>query len=245
MMSHDNISDELLNSFIDNELESDEQNKLFAAMEQDEKLKARACQLHGLKKILQHAYSLPAAPLSRLTKKPRLWPGTAMQCLAAAVLLLLFGGSSGWLISSNALFNSHVKISRLIKTIQNDNVAQEPDKIIVQVSSGNPVRLKAALDETENLLQTYKHNNQPLKMEILANGSGLNLLRIGISPFGPRVEQMSAKYPNLQFFACAQTIAALQDKGVYVRLMPDTRLATSALDEINKRVHQGWDYVRT
>lgn len=244
MLQHD-ISDELLNSFIDNELDSDEQNKLFTAMAQDEVLKNHTCELQGLKRLVQHAYPLPAVKSSQPVRKLRFWPSTYVQCLAAAVLLLLFGGSSGWLISSNALFNSHAKMTRLINTIQNENIAQEPDKIIVQVSSANPVRLKAALDETENLLQTYKRSKQPLKMEILANGSGLNLLRVGATPFGQRVDQMKIKYPNLQFFACSQTINALQDKGVYIHLMPNTRLATSALDEINKRVHQGWDYVRT
>ena len=237
-----NVSDELLNAFVDNELEPAERDHLFNAIEQDDALKTRACDLNELKKILQHAYTLPAG--ASPTRKIRNWRTAWHQALAASLLLLLFGGTSGWVISANINPPISPKVTHLIKTIQSNNIAEDPDKIIVQVSNANPVRLEAALDETETLLRSYQRKHHPLTMEIIANGGGLDLLRVGISPFAQRVMRMKSEYPNLHFYACSQTVMALRNKGIDVQLLPNTELASSALDEIDKRVRQGWDYVR-
>lgn len=243
-MENKNVSDELLNAFLDNELAETDRSKLFQAFEQDETLKTRACELHNLKELMQHAYPLGPAEEPRPVKHRHIWRRMYLQGLAASLMLLLFGGSSGWILSADASAKSYPKVTHLINTIQNDNFAEEPDKIIVQVSNSNPVRLKAALDESENLLETYRATKRPLQMEIIANGGGLDLLRAGVSPYEKRLATMRAKYQNLHFYACNLTINSLKKNGVKVRLLPDTGIATSAFDEINNRVRQGWDYVR-
>ncbi|MDA8328292.1 MAG: hypothetical protein M0Z83_04890 [Betaproteobacteria bacterium] len=243
-MENKNVSDELLNAFIDNELADTDRSKLFHAFEQDETLKTRACELHNLKELIQHAYPASATPVHNPAKQRSIWRRIYLQGLAASLMLLLFGGSSGWILSADATAKSYPKVTHLINTIQSNNIAEEPDKIIVQVSNSNSVRLKAALDESENLLETYRTSKRPLQLEVIANGGGLDLLRAGVSPYENRLATMRAKYQNLHFYACNLTINALQNKGIKVRLLPDTGIATSAFDEINNRVRQGWDYVR-
>jgi len=36
----------------------------------------------------------------------------------------------------------------------------------------------------------------------------------------------------------------LRERGVAVQLLPQTAVATSALDEVVRRMHEGWTYVR-
>lgn len=236
-MDNQNVSDEFLNSFVDDELESDEKSEIFDMISRNEALKERVCELRGLKEMVQHAY--PAhmrPPVKKL--RPRL---PYVQSLAACLLLLLFGGTSGWLISESSESKSG---SNLLQAIHSNNIAGEPDKIIVHVSNSNPVRLKTALDETESLLETYKRDNRQLKVEIIANSSGVDLLRSDVSPYGMRIGLMKEKYPNLDFLACSKSISNLREKGVIVHLLPHTGIASSAVDQINKRLLQGWDYVR-
>ncbi len=239
-------SDEHLNAFIDDELDLADRNNLLEAIEKDTSLRHRLCETQGVKRLLQHAYSdLNSHPAQ--TAKRR-WKRGYTQSLMAASFLLLIGASSGWLLSLTEQHHAgsvSPRLTRLISTISNDNVAQEPDKVIVQVSSANPVRLQAALDETENLLVAYRKNNRPLQMEILANGSGLNLMMTGATPFEHRIEQMKARFPNLLLFACQQTMQEMEARGIPVHLIPNTQIAGSALEEISRRVREGWDYVRT
>lgn len=240
MMVIQNVSEELLNSFVDNQLDPNEKSEMFDAIARDGALKARVCDLRGLKEMVQHAYPpYMRLPIKRLRPVPHY-----MQSLAACLLLLLLGGTAGWFISAWSGSKSDAKTSSLLQAMQGNDIAREPDKIIVHVSNSNPVRLKTALDETENLLETYKRANRPLRMEIIANRGGVDLLRSDVSPYGARIGLMKAKYPNLDLLACSQTVNNLRKKGIAVHLLPHTGVASSALDEINKRLSQGWDYVR-
>ena len=238
-----NHSDELLNSFVDNELGLEEKNELFGSIEQDEALKARVCELRGLKEMLRHAYQQPGYVNADSLPKRRDWSRYA-QTLAASLFLLLLGGIFGWNISEKHDATKYHKVLSLFQIIQNNDIKQEPGKIIVQVSDANPLRLKTALDETESLLKSYRQTGQNLKMEIIANGGGLDLLRSDVTQYKERISMLQKEYPNLDVVGCNQSITELQKKGIAVKLLPNIRVASSALDEINRRLQQGWDYVR-
>lgn len=247
MINNQSISDELLNSFVDNELELDEKSEMFTAIGRDESLKERVCELRGLKEMVHHAYHQPPAhkvsPIKELHHRRHSYIQN-MPSLAACTLLLLLGWGSGWLMFAGPMTTNTPKIMNLFQAAQSNEIAEEPGNIIVHVSNSNPVRLKTALDETENLLAAYKRANRQLKVEIIANAGGVDLLRSDVSLFAKRIGLMQAKYPNLDFLACSQTISKLQKRGVIVHLLPHTGIATSAVEQINKRLLQGWDYVR-
>jgi len=246
MIHNQNVSDEYLNSFIDNELALDEQSEIFNAIGQDESLKERVCKFRSLKEIVRHAYSQPPAQVSAKRKIPRAWWqafAPHMPKLATCLLLLFVGWTSGTLMSFDSLNAKVSKTMGLFQASQNNEIAEQGN-IIVHVSSSNPVRLRTALDETENLLASYKRDDRKVMVEIIANAGGVDLLRSDVSPFAKRIALMQAKYPNLDFLACSQTISKLQKNGVIVHLLPHTGVAPSAVELINKRLQQGWDYVR-
>jgi len=247
MKNNQIISDELLNSFVDNELEMYEESELLNAIRHDDTLKERVCELRGLKEMVQHAYRQPPSCTVSPTKKMGHWRLSYLQNisrLAACVLLLVLGWSSGWVMSARSQSASDQKLMPVFQATQSNNVAEKPNNFIVNVSSSNPARLKTALDETENLLEANKRAAQPFKVEIVANGGGVNLLRSDVSPFAKRIALMRAKYPNFDYFACKVSISRMQKNGVIVHLLPHTGIAPSAAEEINKRLIQGWDYVR-
>jgi intracellular sulfur oxidation DsrE/DsrF family protein len=82
-------------------------------------------------------------------------------------------------------------------------------------------------------------------MEIVANGSGLDILRADVSQYAQRIEALRANYPNLTLVACGLTVQRLRDQGVVVRRIPNTVVSTSALEQIVRRIHEGWTYVPT
>ncbi len=247
MMETQNISDELLNSFVDSELALDETGELFSVIGRDDALKKRVCELRGLKEMVQHAYRQP--PVNRMSPVNKLsaWRIPRFQNmprLATCMLMLLLGWGSGWIMFAGSQSMGDPKLAHLFESTQSNNMIEKYGNIIVHVSNSNPVRLKTALDETENLLKSYKRANRHVNVEIIANGGGLDLLRSDVSPFGKRIALMKAKYPNLDLLACRQTINKLQKQGIIVKLLPHTGFANSAVEEIDKRLHQGWDYVR-
>lgn len=243
-MKQDNqgVSDEFLNAFVDDQLDGAEKSHTFDAIEHDDGLKERVCELRGLKERIRHAYEHPPTH-DRSAVKGRRLRASHLQALAAC-LLLCIGGLSGWFAHTWTEMDGDREMTRLLQSVQRNDVGADPQKIIVHVGSSNPVRLKTALDETENLLDSYQRSNRKLQVEIVANGGGVDLLRADVSPYVKRIDSMREKYPNLGFMVCGQTIKKLQEKGVDVQLLPHTGVASSAVDQITLRLKQNWVYIK-
>ena len=232
-------SDELLNAFVDDQLDGAEKSQTFDAIEQDDVLKERVCELRGLKEKVRHAYEHPPSRARSAVKGRRL-RASHLQALVAC-LLLCIGAASGWFAHT---WGGDREMKRLLQSVQRNDVGAEPQKIIVHVGSSNPVRLKAALDESESLLDSNRRSGRILQIEIVANGGGVDLLRADVSPYAKRIGLMQEKYPNLGFIACGQTIKKLQEKGVDVQLLPRSGVASSALDQITLRLKEDWVYIK-
>lgn len=236
------LSDEFLNAFVDNQLEAAEKSMAFDAIENDESLKARVCDLRGLKEMVQHAYHQPSLSSHGAAIKRRNWPGYFQPM--AACLILVLGIASGWFGHVLTSAENERELKTLFQVSQNNDFGDDPRKIIVQVSNSNPARLKSALDETENLLESYRKDKRQLQVEIIANSSGATLLRADVSPYAARLGMMQAKYPNLDLVICGQTLGRLREQGVEVHLLPRASVVPSAAQQIQQRLQQGWDYVR-
>jgi len=241
-MRNKNISDEYLNSFVDNQLDSAEKIRAYDIIRQDSELKDQVCELSVLKEMMMHAYNLPPVRSHQHTRQFHPWTKRA-QALAACLLLLL-GGLSGWLTHAWSGKANSPDITALVQTSQSAEAIANTRKVIVHLGSSNPMRLKAALDETESLLDTYRRANRAIQVEVIANKHGVDLLRSGVSSHEKRISLLQGKYPNLNFLVCGKTIGKLRNEGQSVELLPHTGIATSAADQINKRLHQGWGYVR-
>jgi intracellular sulfur oxidation DsrE/DsrF family protein len=241
-MNNQNLSDEYLNSYIDNQLDAGEKLRAIDLIRQSDTLKERVCELSGMKELVRQAYPLPPASQHSSIKKAYL-PKTSWQALAAC-LLLCFGAATGWLTHAWIYKNNSAELLSVLHTPQaNDSIA-ETRKVIVHLSNAHPAKLKATLDETEGLLNTYKRAHQAIQVEVIANKNGVNLLRANTSIYSSRINTLKKNYPNLDFIVCGQTIAKLQKEGANVQLLPQTAIATSAADQINKRLKQGWGYIK-
>ena len=241
-MKQQNISDEYLNSFIDGQLDSGEKITALNAISQDEQLRARVCEIYALKEMLKQAY--PQAAEVQHTSHKHKWHRTIPLQSMAAALLLFVGGTAGWLSHSWTTNEVNHESHPLVQTSQQADPFMDERKVIVHIGSANPMRLVAVLDETEGLLDSYKRANRAIQVEVIANKQGVNLLRADVNGYKERIGHLQEKYPNLSFLVCGQTLAKLRHSGVNVQLLPHTGVAISAADQINKRLHQGWGYVR-
>lgn len=236
MKRHSDISEEFLNAFVDDQLELPEQSRVFEAVGSDPELSRRVCEQRGLKEMVQHAYK--DVPVQR--RQPRKTGSRlGLQSLAAA-LVLAVGAASGWLAHGWTGQNE----GQPLRTARFGDEVAAQRKVILHVSSSQPEKLKAALDETENLLSAYKHSNRQLRLEVIANSDGVKLLQAGASPYAQRISALREQYPNLTLLACHQTVEKMRRQGARVELLPGVAEAPSALDQVVLRLRQGWDYIK-
>jgi len=239
------FSDEFLNAYVDGELDSAEKTRLLEALCHDEQLNMRVCELQKIRELLQHAYTHPPASPGSQTRNgdhSNHWFGVGI----AASIMLVVGGLLGWgLHGYQSPHNGLLDIAQTIQvnplTVNNDNTW----RVVLHVTTADPYRLKTVLDEVEDLLGSHLPHQNTIKVEILANGRGLDLLRADTSPFAARIQALQARYNNLAFKACQKAINRLQrEQRIEVKLLPAAQVVPTAIGEVIHRQQQGWAYIQ-
>jgi intracellular sulfur oxidation DsrE/DsrF family protein len=230
------VSDELLNAFVDNELDAEEKSRLLNHMVEDAsgQLRERVCQLWQLKELVRSAYPQQENALSPPNKRSGTNFGRYSQALAASLMLAL-GAALGWFANEGQGTSAGQNLAARQMT---------EGKVILHLASSDPGKLKAALDEAEEMSQRRDRTGSPMQVELVANEGGLTLFRADVSPYARRIETMNKTHENITFVACNNTIGTLRKAGVDVRLLPYVEITPSVVDEILRRVQHGWTYVK-
>lgn len=237
------VSDEMRAAFVDGQLDAAEWARVAGQMERDPELREDVCELRMLKDMVRHAYGVPPAPPRRVTGHPGLrWPWLA----AASVVFAITGWfGHAWWSGAPALDPASAYALRGDwHALRGDWRTLDNNRVLVHVSSGEREALVTALDEVEDLLRSARAARRTIEVEIVANSSGLDLLESNASPYAARIAALRREYPNLGLVACGRTIARRNARGLEVTLVPGTAIAPSALEQVIKRLRDGWVYVR-
>ncbi len=238
----DSFSDEYLNAYLDNQLDTDERAQLLEVLRQDHELSARVCKLQKVKEMVQLAYHNFEAEQTKQhppAHKP-VWPALA------ASFLLAIGLLTGWF--ANNQFEQQPRLLDLAKAAQTHNnsaMPQEEWRLVLHVDTSDPARFNVMLDETEQLLKASAHQQQKVRVEILTNGGGLMLVEESDAPYTRRLQSLAKQYDNLGLIACQRALNNLKkDKGVELDLLPEANVVESAMNQVIKRQQEGWAYIR-
>ena len=228
------ISDEELNALLDEQLDTRERDRVLDAINQDSSVNQRMNELRQLRDMVQHAYMHPprranADSVSQLSGMQR--SGWAI----AACILLCLGVVVGWFGHQGLNTNGTEFVAQ---------TSLKEKNVILHLTSDDPERIIATLDRAEVVLSSYKVNGRDLSVEIIANETGLNLMRHNASGYLQRIQSLTNKYDNVRFLACAKAIQRLQKEGVDVELLPEVEIAPSALEQIIQRMQDDWQYIK-
>ena len=235
--SQPEVSFEELNAFIDGELDTGAAARVLSAIDGDDQIKRQACELRALRDQVRHAYDLNRIEGGR--RRPRFAASRWPQALAAG-LVLAVGVAVGWQGHALQRAGDDGMWQRIAQ------VAPQGDarRLVLHVGDPDRARFENTLEEVRGMLKAAHGRGQRMELEILANGTGLNLLRVKTSPVADKLAQLQAEFPELSLVACGQGLNRLQGQGDDIRLVPGVITADSALDQIVRRMDQGWAYLR-
>jgi intracellular sulfur oxidation DsrE/DsrF family protein len=227
MKKDDMVSEEQLSAFTDGELDTEEESRIFELADESPELDARLCQQRKLKEMVQHAYrNVPQAKARSAQSGSR---GRVLGFVAAAMFLLFSGIAIGW-FASLALDPGYNGVQ----------VAQS-DTYLLHVTTSDPERMQMALRRADELINGPDATDAR-RVEIVANESGLDLLRSDVTPYAVQIRALAEQ--DVLFFACTRAIERLEERGIQVKLLPEAKTEYSALDRVVLRMQQGWEYVR-
>jgi len=244
MNEEEKISEEMRGAFVDGQLDSADWARVAETTERDPILREKACELRSLKEMVRHAY---AAPPGR-PKRPRWSSPRGAWNTAAAAAVIVITGTSGWF--AHALWGDEPTLDTASAyalrgdwhEVRSNWHNLDRNRILVHVSSD--ARLASALDEVEDLLRAAHTEHRQIKVEIIANRTGIELLDAKASPYAGRLVALRRQFPELRIVACGQTMERWRTEGRRFTLLPGADVAPSALDEVVKRLRDGWVYVR-
>lgn len=236
----DEISDEQLNALLDNELHAEERAEILSALQEDKELSAKYCELGRMKEMVNIAYQEPPQHVQGFVAPRRKYDMRSFRSLAAGIVLLSFGIAIGWVVNSQMTDNKEY----LLTIAQVDPSQHYDGKILFHINTKDNARVEAVLDTIEKLLSISKEKKSRVKLEIVTNSKGLDILRKG-SPFEGRIRSIVSTHDNVSFLACgrAKKLAGFIE-GREINLLSEAIEIPAAIDQILKRLQMGWTYIR-
>lgn len=244
-MSEEIYTDEKLNLFIDDQLDTDEKDAIRHEMLEDATLCERVCQLKAVRELVAYAYESIPVPDSASAKAGSRTSSYRWKGIAAS-LLVAIGILAGWTINDTARSTQIASAEDVFQYYKNtEQVARAERKIILHVTTGDVYAIKGALDEAEQLLASYREAGTPMKLDIVTYKEGINMLRVGVSPYVKRIENIVDSNENVSLYACMRSIDKAQKKeGKAVVMMEKAVTDRTAQELISERLKKGWIYIK-
>lgn len=235
-----------LHAYVDGELSPEQQAEILEATQQDSQLAHRMCEINNYKAQLKLAYANPPGMAARNVAQSH-----NIRTLAAGLAMLAIGLLTGWGLHAQLPGLELFSNDRMVM-LDADGRGQAPatadspeTRIVFHVTDPDQAAAAELLDEVDVMLRAYEKEGRPLRVEVVSNGEGLNLLRQGLSANANRIERLSKRYDNLTFVACKNTIDRLKvSDGIEVKLLPEAQLIDSGVNHAVNRQKEGWSYIR-
>jgi len=119
--------------------------------------------------------------------------------------------------------------------------------VVFHVDDNNKAKMNLALNNAANVSKYYADKGEKVKIEIVAYGPGLNMLRADTSPVTARLETFALEYENVAFAACENTLqkmAKKEGKTPPILAFDNIRMVPSGVVQLVERQVEGWQYIR-
>jgi len=243
-MNIKDITEDKLNLFIDEQLDTDEMNDIHEALLDNKGLREQVCQLKAVRELIGYAYS--EVPPSRFKSTEKRRSSSYFGRAIAASVTLVVGVLLGWSTyeySPNSV--NAISAENTFQFVANHvTVDHKARRIILHIDSNDQQIVQAALDEADNLLASYRKANKPIKLDIVTNKAGINVLRPGVSHYLARMQKF-VDDKDVSVYACQRSIdKAHKKEGVEIVLMDGVTTDKTARELIPARLKEGWVYIK-
>jgi len=242
-MSTSDMSDDKLNLFIDDQLDAEEMEEIRQALLDDKEMRERVCQLKAVRELVAYAYT--DVPKSRHQSEDERSSSFMWRSMAASVVLAA-GVLLGWMTYgySPSAFNA-VSADNAFQYVANYVQPDEKERrIVLHIDSGDIGIVNAALKEADHLVTTYRKANIPMKLDVVTNKGGINILRQDMSPYIGTIRKMITE-DGVTFYACQRSVEKAHKKeGANIDLINGVKADKTARQIIPERISRGWVYIK-
>lgn len=242
----DHVSDELLNAFVDNELDRKEHLQLLQAQLKDPAIHLRICELRQIKELVGSARH--QEPSNHDSSRQTHTRGRKSRSIAASVMFLVtigiivFMAQPSWLKPDNT--RNYTYAYPQIKVVLNKLDTRNKTNIVFHINKNNMHSLEALFTDIQRLLIDPRTENKNIRIEVLTSGPGLPLLDTLSEKHRQLIQQLYTQHENISFIVCKQTLTKFRKKTKKLKQLPKGMVLTASAPELIKlRRAQGWNYI--
>lgn len=124
--------------------------------------------------------------------------------------------------------------------------AREPrHRIVYHISSNDPPTMQRGLGTIDNVLKLYRSRRETARIEIVANGGGVHMMRSDTTPVSPMLQYMRSTYPDLILTVCGHTKTIMEANEVQsVQLLSWVGITTAGIARVVELQEAGYAYVK-
>jgi intracellular sulfur oxidation DsrE/DsrF family protein len=123
--------------------------------------------------------------------------------------------------------------------------APKEHRLVLQVNTNDAAAMNLALNNATNVTEYYKEAGEKVKIEVIAFGPGLHMLRDDTSPVKARIETMALSTPEVSFKACGNTQQNMRKaENKDIKLIPQAEIVPSGVVRVMQLEEKGWSYVK-
>jgi len=121
----------------------------------------------------------------------------------------------------------------------------EIHRVVFQINSDDIGAMRHAVSNSINLVTYYREIHEPIKVEIVAYGRGIDMFRADVSPLRPVLKFMHAHFREISFAVCGNTKAIMEkQEGRPLAFIEGTRVVPFGIVRLVQLQEAGWAYLR-
>lgn len=236
MQEFDHIDDQLLGSFVDGELDAAGSQTVIQAMHRDPVIREQVYKLRRAKDLMMLGFGHEQLPNAEDTVPQDMRNMHSSRLIASIVALVISIASAfvGYEIGSRSTATNE----RIAASV----AATQQHRVILHIDESNPLYFSRALAYATDYIRT--HEAQGGEVAVIANASGIDLMRPDATPFKQQMLEIMRDYHNIHFIACAAAIRDLRKKGINPVFFDNVDTRKPAMDQIIEHVQDGWTYIK-
>ena len=115
---------------------------------------------------------------------------------------------------------------------------------VILVDSDDTKIMGHAISYSMNLTRSYAETNEQIRIEVVANGSGITIFRADKSPFQSPLAEVLRAAPGIVFSMCdSSRQIAEQKEGKTITLIPGARLVPFGIRRVIELQEAKWSYI--
>lgn len=117
-------------------------------------------------------------------------------------------------------------------------------RVVIHVDTDDERVMGHAISYSLNLARSYAQKNETVKIEIVANGSGIKLFRADVSTLQQPLAILRQAMPDVVFSVCDSSRQIAERKeGHAIALVPGARLVPFGVGRLVELQEAGWSYI--